>query len=94
MEGEEDGVVLTESVFASKTHRSLALVGMNGSRHLYELLDEVYPQDFHEAMRAIGQRPGLRGPLIAVTVFGYRLASAVRSRLIRRRERPVEPPEP
>ena len=94
VEGEEDGVVLTESVFASKTHRSLALVGMNGSRHLYELLDEVYPQDFHEAMRAIGQRPGLRGPLIAVTVFGYRLASAVRSRLIRRRERPVEPPEP
>ena len=93
LEGEELGAGVAEGVLAAKASRSLAFAGMNGSRSLYELLDEMYPQDFYEAMRAIGQRRGLRGPLVAVTVFGYRLASAVRSRL-RRRDSRAEPLEP
>jgi hypothetical protein len=36
----------------------------------------------------------LTEPFIAMMVFGYRFASAVRSRLVRRRESPAEPREP
>jgi hypothetical protein len=45
------------------------------------MLHELYPREFHEAMRAIGQRRGLRAPVVGLTVFGYRLASALRSRV-------------
>lgn len=93
VEREEHGAGVTEGVVAAETSRSLAFAGMNGSRPLYDVLDEMYPQDFYEAMRAIGQRRGLRGPLVAVTVFGYRLASAIRSRL-RRRDSRAEPLDP
>jgi hypothetical protein len=36
----------------------------------------------------------LTEPFIAMTVFGYLLTSAVRPRLVRRRESPAEPREP
>jgi glycosyltransferase involved in cell wall biosynthesis len=45
------------------------------------MIDGYYPDDFKEALRAIGQRERLRRPLVAVGVFFYRLASRLRSSL-------------
>lgn len=63
----------------------------NGANPLYGLVGEMYPPEFHEAMRAIGQRRRLRGPLVAVTLFGYRIVSAVRQRIVGQRENPDGP---
>jgi GT2 family glycosyltransferase/glycosyltransferase involved in cell wall biosynthesis len=47
-------------------------------------IEDLYPPEFNEAMRAIGQRPALRRPVAGLAVVAYRIASGVRSRLVGR----------
>jgi hypothetical protein len=51
-------------------------------------VEALYPREFNELMRAIGQRPLLRGPIAGVLSLGYRIASGVRTRLVRTRGGP------
>ena len=57
------------------------------SRPLLDLIDQAYPREFQEAMRAIAARRVLKRPLVGLTVSAYRLASALRSRIANARGR-------
>jgi GT2 family glycosyltransferase len=48
-------------------------------------IEEMYPREFNEAMRAIGQRSMLQRPVAGITVLAYRIASRLRSRVVRSR---------
>ncbi len=65
------------------------LIGMEHGRAFsppapHPLLEvfEAYPPEFQEAMRAISLRGALKRPLVGLTVFAYRLASGLRTRLV------------
>jgi hypothetical protein len=59
-----------------------AIPSVNGDGTLG--IEALYPREFNELMRAIGQRPLLRRPLAGALSVGYRIASQVRMRLVRR----------
>jgi GT2 family glycosyltransferase/glycosyltransferase involved in cell wall biosynthesis len=75
---EIEAVIGEVGVVAMDCHRP------GGARPLMDLLEDAYPPQVHEVMRAIAQRRVLKRPFVAATVFAYRLASAMRSVILRR----------
>lgn len=50
------------------------------------MLEQLYPPEVYEALRAVGQRAALRRPVAGVTVLAYRVISGLRTRLKRTRD--------